>query len=43
LLANIKTRMDVNGSDKHPSLLRYGNNYGLKMFNSTGTGEKGDS
>ncbi len=30
--------MDVHGSDKQPSLLRYGNNYGCKKFYSTGPG-----
>jgi hypothetical protein len=28
--------MEGNGSVKHSSLLRYGNNYGRKKFNSTG-------
>jgi hypothetical protein len=28
--------VDVNGSDKHSSLLRYGNNYRSKKFYSKG-------
>jgi hypothetical protein len=36
-LANIyKTRIEMNRSGKHSSLLRYGNNYSREMFYSTG-------
>jgi len=30
--------VEVNGSGKHSSLLRYGNNYGGKKFYSAGPG-----
>jgi hypothetical protein len=30
------TRVEVNGNCKHSSLFRYGNNYCLKKFNTTG-------
>jgi hypothetical protein len=32
--------MEANGSVKHSSLLRYGNNYGRKKFYSTGPDQK---
>jgi hypothetical protein len=31
-----ETKAQLNGSGKHSSLLRYGNNYCCKMFYSTG-------
>jgi hypothetical protein len=36
LVRKYYTRVEVNGSGKHSSLLQYGNNYCQKKFNSTG-------
>ncbi len=35
LPTNVKTRVEVNGGDKHSSLLRRGNNYDRKKLYST--------
>jgi hypothetical protein len=36
LASKYKTKVEVNGSGKHPSLLLHGNNYGHEKFYSTG-------